>query len=80
METGERISCLPEVRDMLTHSCIRTQYEKTAETVKATLERVDTMTKDFTKEQSDINADRELIKEIMRLLGILEDRECAFLI
>jgi len=52
----------------------RAQYEKMAETVKVTQERVNTMIAQYGEEQADLDSERELIKEIMRLLGILEDQ------
>jgi len=52
----------------------RDRYEKWAETVKATQERYDKMKTDYGKEQQDINDQRLLIKEILRMLGILSDQ------
>lgn len=52
----------------------RQEYEKLAEAVKTTQERVETMEKQYAKEAEDNAAEIALIKEIMRLLGILEDQ------
>ena len=52
----------------------RQEYEKLAEAVKTTKERVETMEKQYAKEAEDNAAEIALIKEIMRLLGILEDQ------
>jgi hypothetical protein len=52
----------------------RAQYEKWEATVKATKERLDTMNAKYPKEKEDIALERELIKTIMRLVGIMEDQ------
>eukprot|EP00960_Hanusia_phi_P073601 768050-Hanusia_phi.AAC.4 len=49
----------------------RSQYEKWAETVKRTQERLTTMQTNYAKEMADINSQRSLIQEILRLLGVL---------
>eukprot|EP00284_Hemiselmis_tepida_P009545 CAMPEP_0174916642 /NCGR_PEP_ID=MMETSP1355-20121228/1929_1 /TAXON_ID=464990 /ORGANISM="Hemiselmis tepida, Strain CCMP443" /LENGTH=436 /DNA_ID=CAMNT_0016161659 /DNA_START=11 /DNA_END=1321 /DNA_ORIENTATION=+ len=52
----------------------RQEYEKLAEAVKTTKERVAKMEKEYAKESEDNASEIALIKEIMRLLGILEDQ------
>lgn len=52
----------------------RDRYEKWAETVKATQGRYDKMKTDYAKEKQDIVDQRLLIKEILRMLGILADQ------
>jgi len=52
----------------------RDRYEKWAETVKSTQARYDKMTTDYGKEKEDIADQRALIKEILRMLGILSDQ------
>jgi len=52
----------------------RTQYEKLEEAVKTTQARVDTMEKNFAIEGESNSAERQLIQEVMRLLGIMEDQ------
>jgi hypothetical protein len=52
----------------------RDRYEKWAETVKTTQARFDKMTTDYAKEKQDIADQRLLIKEILRMLGILSDQ------
>ena len=52
----------------------RDRYEKWAETVKATEERYNKMKTDYGKEKQDIVDQRLLIKEILRMLGILSDQ------
>jgi len=55
-------------------SFARAHYEKSSEAAKKAQERVDQLIKEYGKEQDDIDAERELIKEIMRLLGILKEQ------
>mmetsp|Transcript_49235 Transcript_49235/g.98749 ORF Transcript_49235/g.98749 Transcript_49235/m.98749 type:complete len:394 (+) Transcript_49235:1-1182(+) len=50
----------------------REMYEKWSATVKGTQERVDKMKAQYGKELADIKLERDLIHEILRLLGIME--------
>ncbi|EKX46075.1 hypothetical protein GUITHDRAFT_138550 [Guillardia theta CCMP2712] len=52
-------------------SYARAEYEKWAETVKRTSERLATMQTNYDKEMADINSQRSLIQEILRLFGVL---------
>jgi hypothetical protein len=51
----------------------RAEYEKWDATVKQTKERLEKMQADYPKEKESIATERELIKTILRLLGIMED-------
>jgi hypothetical protein len=51
----------------------RAEYEKWDATVKQTKERLEKMQTDYPKEKESIANERELIKTILRLLGIMED-------
>lgn len=52
----------------------RQEYEKWFQTVKATKERLEKMEKDYPAEKQSIADERSLLKEILRLLGIMEDQ------
>eukprot|EP00960_Hanusia_phi_P052054 761216-Hanusia_phi.AAC.1 len=52
----------------------RAELEKWKATVKQTEERLKTMTASYTAEKADIQSERELLKEILRILGVLEDQ------
>lgn len=52
----------------------RSEYEKWDATVKATKERLAAMNAKYPKEKADIVLERELIKTIMRLIGIMDDQ------
>jgi len=52
----------------------RSQYEKWKATTLDTQDRLDAMNAKYPKQRADIAAERELIKTIMRLLGILDDQ------
>jgi hypothetical protein len=52
----------------------RQEYEKWFQTVKATKERLEKMEKEYPAEKQSIADERELLKEILRLLGIMEDQ------
>jgi hypothetical protein len=52
----------------------RAQYEKWKATTLDTQDRLDKMNEKYPKEKANIEAERELIKTIMRYLGILDDQ------
>ena len=52
----------------------RQEYEKWQQTVKATQARLDKMNTDYPKEKESIATERELLKTILRLLGIMDDQ------
>ena len=52
----------------------RSEYEKWSATVKRTKERIEKMEKDYPVEKAGIASERELIKTILRLLGIMDDQ------
>jgi len=52
----------------------RSEYEKWMSTVTSTKARLATMEKNYPKEKESIASERELLKTILRLLGIMEDQ------
>jgi len=52
----------------------RGAYEKWMDATKQTQSRLDKMNERYPKEKADISAEREMIKTIMRYLGILDDQ------